>query len=127
MTSKFDEQTKTLYLIQGDSGYLYVGGLNADEAQRVYFGIYDEKRQVVGQELEVICPEGQDFVEFYFLPSYTINLTVPINKTEKTYKYAIKVNKIGTTDADTVNVGGGEMGEEYDVIVYPEKIKGYLS
>jgi hypothetical protein len=125
MTSKFDAESKTLYLIQGDSGYLYVGGLNKDEAQRVYFGIYDEKRQVIGKELEEDCELNKDFVEFNFTTDYTSKLTVPLNKSEKTYKYAIKVHTLGTTNEDTMNIGGGDIGEEYEVVVYPEKLKGY--
>lgn len=125
MTSKFDAESKTLYLIQGDSGYLYVGGLNKDEAQRVYFGIYDEKRQVIGDELKEDCELNKDFVEFNFTTDYTSKLTVPLNKSEKTYKYAIKVHTLGTTNEDTMNIGGGNMGEEYEVVVYPEKLKGY--
>jgi hypothetical protein len=125
MTSKFDAESKTLYLIQGDSGYLYVGGLNKDEAQRVYFGIYDEKRQVIGKELEEDCELNKDFVEFNFTTDYTSKLTVPLNKSEKTYKYAIKVHTLGTTNEDTMNIGGGDIGEEYEVVVYPERLKGY--
>ena len=126
MTSKFDNETKTLYLIQGDSGYLYVGGLNPQKRFKVYFGIYDDKRNIVGEELDEENKENEGFVEFSFLPSYTSKLAVPVNKKEQVYKYAIKVHELGTTDADTMNIGGGEMGEEYDVVVYPQRIKGYF-
>jgi len=80
----------TISMYQGDSGEITVNGLDENSAYTVYFGVQDEKRNPVGEELQVSV-SNSDTVSFILSPEFTDNLTVPANKPYKVYYYGIKV------------------------------------
>lgn len=113
----------TISLYQGDSGEITVNGLNENQAYTVYFGIQDEKRNTVGEELQ-ISVSNSDTATFVLSPQFTDNLTVPVNKPYKIYYYGIKVCVSGSSTEDTLFIANGTYGDLNRIIVYPRKVKG---
>jgi hypothetical protein len=124
MSLKLDENG-TITMYQGDTGYIYANGIDAEKQYRMYFGIYNSKRQPIGKEImrEAL---NVDNVEFKIDIELSSLLTVPLNKEYETYYYGIKQNEIGTADADTMFIADGDYGDLYELIVYPRKVVGYL-
>jgi hypothetical protein len=110
-------------MYQGDSGEITVSGLNESLAYTVYFGIQDEKRNTIGEELQ-ISVNNSDTVTFVLTPEFTDNLTVPQNKPYKIYYYGIKVCISDSSIEDTLFVANGTYGDLNKIIVYPRKVKG---
>lgn len=125
MSLDIDNSTGTIQLYQGDSGSVFVNNLDPQKSYRVYMAVYDAKRRQVGEELMVEA-HNVDFVEFVLLSSFTALFEVPLAKENETYYYGIKLNEIGTINADTVFIAGGTYGDLNELIVYPRKVKGYL-
>lgn len=119
------DQNGTIAMYQGDTGYVYANGIDPEKQYRMYFAIYNSKRQPVGEEImeEAI---NVDHVEFKIGIELSNLLTVPLNKEYETYYYGIKQNEIGTSNADTMFVGGGTYGDLNEIQVYPRKAIGYL-
>lgn len=115
----------TISMYQGDSGEITVHGLNENSAYTVYFAIQDEKRNSIGEELQ-ISASSTDTVTIVLSPAFTDNLTVPANKPYKIYYYGIKVcvNGTNTTKEDTLFISNGSYGDLNKIIVYPRKVKG---
>lgn len=113
----------TISMYQGDSGEITVSGLNESLAYTVYFGIQDEKRNTIGEELQ-ISVNNSDTVTFVLTPEFTDNLTVPQNKPYKIYYYGIKVCISDSSIEDTLFVANGTYGDLNKIIVYPRKVKG---
>jgi hypothetical protein len=113
----------TISLYQGDSGEIVVHGLNENTDCTVYFGIQYEKRNTVGEELQ-ISVSNSDSATFILTPEYTDSLTVPVNKPYKIYYYGIKVCVSASSIEDTLFVANGTYGDLNKIIVYPRKVKG---
>ena len=113
----------TISMYQGDSGEITVSGLNENLAYTVYFGIQDDKRNTIGEELQ-ISVNNSDTVTFVLTPEFTDNLTVPQNKPYKIYYYGIKVCVSDSSIEDTLFVANGTYGDLNKIIVYPRKVKG---
>jgi aspartate oxidase len=124
MALKLDENG-TITMYQGDTGYIYANGIDAEKQYRMYFGIHNSKRQPIGKEIMVEAL-NVDNVEFKIDIELSNLLTVPLNKEYETYYYGIKQNEIGTADADTMFIADGGYGDLYEIIVYPRKVVGYL-
>lgn len=113
----------TISMYQGDSGEITVNGLNENLSYTVYFAIQDEKRNTIGEELQ-ISVSNSDTVTFVLSPSFTDNLVVPKNKPYKIYYYGIKVCIESTSVEDTLFIANGTYGDLNKIIVYPRKVKG---
>lgn len=113
----------TISLYQGDSGEINVNGLNENLSYTVYFGIQDENRNTIGEELQ-ISVSNSDTATFVLSPAFTDNLTVPKNKPYKIYYYGIKVCVNNSSIEDTLFIANGSYGDLNKIIVYPRKVKG---
>lgn len=119
------DENGTIEIYQGDSGTVYVHGLNSAKKYRVYMAIYDKNRNLIADELQEEA-NYVEFVHFDLLPSLTNLLTVPPKKDSETYYYGFKANEVGTDKADTLFVANGTYGDLNEIIVYPKKVKGYV-
>lgn len=113
----------TISMYQGDSGEITVNGLDENSAYTVYFGVQDEKRNPVGEELQVSV-SNSDTVSFILSSEFTDNLTVPANKPYKVYYYGIKVCVNESSVEDTLFISNGTYGDLNKIIVYPRKVRG---
>ena len=68
----------TITLYQGDSGEVVISGFDKSKNHTVYFAIQDDKRNFVGEELQVSVANS-DTVTFILTHEYTDLLTVPPN------------------------------------------------
>ena len=113
----------TITLYQGDSGEVVISGFDKSKNHTVYFAIQDDKRNFVGEELQVSVANS-DTVTFILTHEYTDLLTVPPNKPYKIYYYGIKVCETENAIEDTLFIAGGTYGDLNRIIVYPRKVKG---
>ncbi len=113
----------TISMYQGDSGEIVVNGLNENTSYTVYLGIQDEKRNTIGEELQVSVSNSST-VTFVLTPSFTDNLTVPKGKPYKIYYYGIKLCISDSSVEDTLFIANGTYGDLNKIIVYPRKVKG---
>ena len=116
----------TISMYQGDSGVLTVNGLDNTSSYIVYFGIQDDKRNPVGEELQVSVSNSSTAI-FVLSPEFTDNLVVPQNKPYKIYYYGIKVCNIDSSLEDTLFIADGTYGDLNKIIVYPRKVKGTVN
>ncbi len=116
----------TISMYQGDSGVITVNGLDNTSSYVVYFGIQDEKRNPVGQELQVSVSNSSSAV-FVLTPEFTDNLVVPPTKPYKIYYYGIKVCNSTSSLEDTLFIANGTYGDLNKIIVYPRKVKGTVN
>ena len=114
----------TIILYQGDSGEITVSGLDSSKSYTVYFAIQDEKRNKIGNELQVSANQTET-VTFILTAAFTDLLTVPANQPYKVYYYGIKACS-ADEDAveDTLFVAGSNYGDVNRIIVYPRKVMG---
>ena len=113
----------TISMYQGDSGVITVNGLDNTASYVVYLGIQDDKRNPIGQELQVSVSNSSSAV-FVLTPEFTDNLVVPPTKPYKIYYYGIKVCIESTSVEDTLFIANGTYGDLNKIIVYPRKVKG---
>ena len=118
-----DTETGDLTLVQGDSGELFVEGLNTDKYYTIYFAFYNNKRRVVGTEISVEANKS-DHVILSILASLTDLLTVPQGADTAEYYYGIKVCDPDDGFEDTVSIGNKDIGDLNIVTVYPKKVEG---
>ena len=113
----------TITLYQGDSGEIVISGFDSSKKYTVYFAIQDEKRNLIGEELQVSVTDS-DTVTFILTPKFTDLLTVPPNKPYKIYYYGVKVCETETSLEDTLFIADSTYGDLNRMIVYPRKVKG---
>ena len=116
----------TISMYQGDSGVITVNGLDNTASYVVYLGIQDDKRNPIGQELQVSVSNSSSAV-FVLTPEFTDNLVVPSNKPYKIYYYGIKVCNSTSSLEDTLFIANGTYGDLNKIIVYPRKVKGTVN
>ncbi len=122
MTLIIDEKgTVTLY--QGDSGEIKISGLNPVKNYIVYFAIQDEKRNLIGSELQVAANKTES-VTFFLTSDYTDLLKVPANKSYEIYTYGVKACDENNNTEDTLFIGNCTYGDKNQIIVYPRKVIG---
>lgn len=121
------DENGTITMYQGDTGPFWVYGpaFNPEKQYRVYFAIYNNKRQPIGEEIETQAINVEE-IKMKINVALSNLLTVPLNKEYEIYYYGIKINEIGTADADTLHVNGGDYGELTEIVVYPRKVSGFL-
>ena len=119
MTIKSDADG-TLYLFQGDTGFVRINGLNPDLNYFVYFAIRNANRELMGEEIKVTS-NNSDSVRVFLDDGLTDKLTVPTGQDSEVYYYGVKITEIGTDNEDTVIPA---MGERKMIIVYPKVAEG---
>jgi len=122
-----DTETGDMTLVQGDSGKLFIQGLNTDKNYTVYFSFYNSNRRPIGNEIYVNTNQ-QEGIELYIPASLTNYLTVARGNETEEYYYGIKVcydEGGGVYYEDTVCIGDKDVGELNTVTVYPKKVEGF--
>ena len=117
------DEKGTVTLYQGDSGEIKISGLNPVKNYIVYFAIQDEKRNLIGSELQVAANKTE-FVTFFLTSDYTDLLKVPANKSYEIYTYGVKVCDENNNTEDTLFIGNCTYGDQNQIIVYPRKVVG---
>lgn len=112
----------TITLVQGDSGQFNVTGIPTDKNYMLSFGVQDENRNPIGDEIEVATNKA-DRIIIKLTGGYTDNWVVPFGEDNATYYYGLK---LWTTDgsyedtsiiADSVYKG--------KIVVLPKIVEGY--
>lgn len=106
---------------QGDSGTLVVEELPTDRNYSLYFSIYNDKRQIIG-ETEPIALNGATMKSIPIEASLTDLLTVPKDEDYAEYYYGLKLCVNG--EEDTLIIDDGDIGSLNIVRVYPKKVEG---
>ena len=122
MTLTIDDKG-TISLYQGDSGEIIISGLDNSKTYTIYFAVQDKKRNLIGNELQVISNKT-DSVIFFLTPDFTDLLTVPAGKAYEIYTYGLKACNEDDNTEDTLFVEEGIFGNENMLIVYPRKVIG---
>nr|DAL34563.1 MAG TPA_asm: hypothetical protein [Caudoviricetes sp.] len=118
----FDIDEKgTITLVQGDSGDINITNLPTDKNLHVSFGVQDEDRRQIGDEVEVIA-NYSDKVKITLTGGYTNFWTVPEGDDFATYKYGIKLWTEDGAYEDTSIINTSYKG---DIKVYPKIVEGY--
>ena len=113
----------TISLYQGDSGEIFINGLDNTKEYMVYFAVQDLNRKPVGEELCVSVSNSEN-ITFVLTSDFTDLLTVPLKKPYEIYYYGIKVCEQNSAVEDTVFIANGTYGDLNRIIVYPRKVKG---
>ena len=116
----------TILARQGDSGEVYIDGVETDKNYKVYFGVYDNKRKPVGREVYVYSNYSSEVV--ISVPSAVTNMwEVPKDEEFVEYYYGIKVCDEETSMEKTLVLANCEFDTENILIVYPRKVEGLLN
>ena len=121
MAFRIDENGN-ITLFQGDSGTLFISGINTDKNYTIYLAIQDKNRQPVGNELQVNSNKASSVV-FELTGDYTDLMTVPKNETCAVYYYGIKRCSDDGLE-DTLLIGDSEIGYQNTITVFPKKVEG---
>jgi len=113
----------TITLYQGDSGEIVISGFDSSKNYTVYFAIQDDRRNLIGEELQVSV-NNSDTVTFVLTSEFTDLLIVPPNRPYKIYYYGIKVCETDKATEDTLFIADNTYGDLNRIIVYPRKVKG---
>lgn len=113
----------TISLYQGDSGEIFISGLDNQKDYLVYLAVQDSNRNTIGQELCVSVSNSEN-VTFVLTSDFTDLLTVPLKKPYEIYYYGIKVIEQNSSIEDTLFIADGTYGDLNRIIVYPRKVKG---
>ena len=108
-------------IYQGDSGTLTVEDLPTDQYYTLYFAIYNERRQRMGNEISVALG-GSDVADINIPASLTDLLTVPRDEDYQDYYYGLKLCVNG--EEDTLVIDDGDIGGLNIIRVYPKKVEG---
>lgn len=116
----------TILARQGDSGEIYIDGVDIDKNYKVYFGVYDSKRKPVGREVYVYSNFSSEVV--ISVPSAVTNMwEVPKGEEFVEYYYGIKICDEETSMEKTLVLANCEFDTENILIVYPRKVEGLLN
>jgi hypothetical protein len=116
----------TILARQGDSGEIYIDGVETDKNYKVYFGVYDNKRKPVGREVYVYSNYASEVV--ISVPSTVTNMwEVPKDEEFVEYYYGIKICDEETSMEKTLVLANCEFDTENILIVYPRKVEGLLN
>lgn len=116
----------TILARQGDSGEIYIEGVDIDKNYKVYFGVYDNKRKPVGREVYVYSNYSSEVV--ISVPSAVTDMwEVPKDEEFIEHYYGIKVCDEETGVEKTLVLANCEFDTENILIVYPRKVEGLLN
>ena len=113
----------TIIARQGDSGKIYIEGLDIDKNYKIFFGVYDKNRKPVGKEVPIYSYNASEVI--LEVPATVSDMwVVPKNEPYAEYYYGIKVCDEETHREDTLVLSGCEYDTENILIVYPKKVEG---
>ena len=122
--SAYVDENGNIEIVQGDSLTLIVDGIDTDENYKVYFSIYDQNGNGVGDEFYVES-QHQSTVILEIPSSLTDNLVVDTGIDGTTdYYYGIKTCLESTGFEDTLCIGDNDIGELNTITVHPKKVEG---
>lgn len=113
----------TIIARQGDSGKVYIDGVDTSKNYKVYFGVYDSKRKPVGDEVPVDSNCYAEVV-IHIPPQVSDMWEVPKDDEYIDYYYGIKVCDEESNTEDTLILAGNEFDTENILRVYPKKVNG---
>lgn len=116
----------TIIARQGDSGKVYIEGVETDKNYKIYFGVRDNKRKPVGNEVYVYSNFSSEVV-IIVPPNVSNDWVVPKDDEYIELNYGIKVCDEETNMEDTLILAGCEFDTENKIIVYPKKVEGTLN
>ena len=116
----------TIIARQGDSGKVYIEGVETDKNYKIYFGVRDNKRKPVGNEVYVYSNFSSEVV-IIVPPNVSNDWIVPKDDEYIELNYGIKVCDEETNMEDTLILAGCEFDTENKIIVYPKKVEGTLN
>lgn len=111
-----------IFLRQGDTFELVLGGLPDDQNYKVYFAIQDKERNPIGNEVEADT-NGATSVSIFLTAGLTDLLTVEEGAKSELYYYGVKLcstANINQTET-TLVLGDAELNT---ITVTPRKVKG---
>jgi hypothetical protein len=116
----------TIIARQGDSGKVYIDGIDTNSNYTIWFGVRDENRKPIGDEVPVQSNYGSEVV--IDIPATVSNSwEVPKGEDYRELYYGIKVCDETTGLEDTLVLAGCEFDTENILIVYPKKVEGTLN
>lgn len=116
----------TIIARQGDSGQVYIDGIDPNRNYTIYFGVRDENRKPLGDEVPVQSNYGSEVV--IDIPATVTNAwEVPKGEDSRELYYGIKVCDEEAGIEDTLVLAGCEFDTENILIVYPKKVEGTLN
>lgn len=116
----------TIIARQGDSGKVYIDGVDIDKNYKIYFGVRDDNNKPIGDEVYVYSNHGSEVV--INVPATVSNMwTVPKGEEYIELNYGIKVCDEESGLEDTLILANCEYDTENKIIVYPKKVEGTLN
>lgn len=122
MAFKIDENGN-ISMIQGDSGFITIRGLNPNKNFTVYFGIRDKNRKPIGSELAV-SSNNSSYVVFKLTGDFTNLLTVKKDEPCAIYYYGLKICDANAQREDTLIIASNDIASVNTITVYPKKVEG---
>ena len=116
----------TIIARQGDSGKVYIEGIDTDKNYKIFFGVRDENRKPIGDEVPVDS-KGSSEVVINIPASVSNAWEVPKGEEYRELYYGIKVCHEDSGIEDTLILSGCEFETENILIVYPKKVEGTLN
>lgn len=122
MAFKVDENGD-ISLVQGDSGFLVIDGIDTDKNYTVYFAVQDKNRKPIGGEV-FVSSNNSSSVIFQLTGDFTDMLTVGKDEPFGIYYYGVKVCDSTSQMENTLVLGSGDIGSLNTITVYPKKVEG---
>lgn len=116
----------TIIARQGDSGKVYIEGVDTNNNYKIYFGVRDDNGKPLGDEVWVYSNYGSEVV--INVPAHVSNMwEVPKKEEYIELNYGIKVCDEESGIEDTLILANCEFDTENKIIVYPKKVEGTLN
>lgn len=120
-----DETTGDVITRQGDDGEYTITNLPTDKDYTLYFSVFDENRNKIGEEISVNSLY-KDYATFIITPSFSDKLTVKRGEESAEYYFAIKkcfgIDQI----EDTLIIGNKSIYDKNKIIVLPKESEGVM-
>jgi hypothetical protein len=116
----------TIIARQGDSGKVYIEGVDTNKNYKIYFGVRDDNGKPLGDEVWVYSNYGSEVV--INVPANVSNMwEVPKKEEYIELNYGIKVCDEESGIEDTLILANCEFDTENKIVVYPKKVEGTLN
>ena len=112
-----------IYMYQGDTGHIIIGGFNPDINYNVYLQISDEDVNFIGNQITQ-ATAGSDTVRLYINKALSDQLTVPEGDDYATYYIGVMKSEVGVFNEDTVIP---DFGKKKPLIVFRKVVEGPAS
>jgi hypothetical protein len=110
-------------IYQGDSYKIGVNDLPTDENYTVFYAVYDEERNQIGDELSIET-FGAESVVIKVLGAHSDLYIVPEDKKSQKYYYGLKLCLAADGTEMTLDIGNSKKGDLNVITVFPRKVKG---